>query len=51
MKVKIRDKKAFDTVKTFRDIKEKISKEIIGMNITELNAYLEKRNAKSMAKK
>ena len=51
MKVKTKDKKEFDTVKTFNDIKEKISKDIMGMNITEFNAYLEKRNAKSAVKK
>lgn len=51
MKVKMKNKKEFDTVKTFRDIKEKISKDIIGMNITEFNAYIEKRNIKSSTKK
>jgi len=51
MKIKIRNKKEFDTVKTFRDIKEKISKDIKGMNIDEFNAYLEKRGEKRTIKK
>ncbi len=38
-KSKIKDKE-FDTVKTFRAIKEKISKDIAGMNIEQLRAYL-----------
>lgn len=45
-KVKIeteRCPKEFDTVKTFRSIKDKISKEIKGMTFEELNAYIESR--------
>ena len=34
--------KDFDTVKTFREIKRKISKDIQGMNFEQLKAYLEK---------
>ncbi|WP_020607001.1 hypothetical protein [Spirosoma spitsbergense] len=34
--------KEFDTVKTFREIKEKISKDIQGMTFEQLNAYLDK---------
>ncbi len=41
MKSKAKTKKDFDTVKTFREIKDKISKEIKGMNFEQLNAYLE----------
>lgn len=44
MKTKTTDKneKEFDTVKTFREIKDKISKDIEGMTFEQLNAYLEK---------
>jgi hypothetical protein len=34
----------FDTVKTFRVIKDKISNEIKGMSFEQLSAYLEKNN-------
>ena len=34
--------KDFDTVKTFREIKEKISAEMIKMNFEEIKAYLKK---------
>lgn len=43
MKNKAKTEKDFDTVKTFREIKEKISKEIKGMTFEQLTAYLEKR--------
>jgi len=36
------EKKDFDTVKTFRAIKEKISKEIYGLSYEQLMAYFEK---------
>ncbi len=42
MKTKNKIEKDFDTVKTFRDIKTKISKEIKGMNFEQLKAYFEK---------
>jgi hypothetical protein len=32
--------KEFDTVKTFRAIKEKISKDMIGMDLEQIKAYL-----------
>lgn len=35
--------KSFDAVKTFREIKEKIAKDISGMNAREMRKYLEKR--------
>jgi hypothetical protein len=35
--------KPFDTVKTFRAIKEKIAAEIADMNIEQLQAYLQQR--------
>jgi len=42
MKTKDKSTKEFDTVKTFREIKTKISNDIHGMNIEQLNAYLNK---------
>ncbi len=39
-------KKDFDTVKTFRKIKEKISKDLNGMSFEEIKRYLEKRELK-----
>ncbi len=39
--------KEFDTVKTFREIKDKISKDIQGMNFDQLQAYLDKTKLKS----
>ena len=41
--------KEFDTVKTFREIKNKISKEIQGMTFEQLKAYLDKTKLKSRA--
>jgi hypothetical protein len=41
MTSKTKQEKSFDTVKTFREIKAKISKEIEGMNFEQFNAYLE----------
>ena len=38
--------KAFDTVKTFREIKDKISKDIQGMTFEQLQAYLDKTRLK-----
>lgn len=43
MKNKTKIEKDFDTVKTFRAIKEKISNEIKGMTFEQLTAYLEKK--------
>jgi hypothetical protein len=43
MKTSIKtEKKDFDTVKTFRAIKEKISKEIKGLSYEELMDYFER---------
>ena len=42
MKTKTESKKEFDTVKTFREIKEKISMEIKDMTFEQLMAYFEK---------
>jgi len=41
MKTKDKKTKNFDAVKTFRDIKEKISKEIQGMTFEQFKAYLD----------
>ena len=43
-------KKDFDTVKTFRDIKTKISQEIKGMTFEQLKAYFEKTKLKPTTK-
>lgn len=42
MKTTDKKVKEFDTVKTYREIKEQISKDIQGMNFEQLQAYLEK---------
>jgi hypothetical protein len=47
MKTKDRKTKDFDTVKTFREIKDKISKDIQGMNFAQLTAYLKSTKLKS----
>lgn len=39
--------KEFDTVKTFREIKEKISKDISKMTLPEIQAYLRQQKVKS----
>lgn len=36
--------KSFDTVKTFREIKNKISEETYGMNIDDFKKYLSKKS-------
>lgn len=38
--------KEFDTVKTFRTIKEKISKDIADMNLEQIKAYLENKKVR-----
>jgi beta-lactam-binding protein with PASTA domain len=47
MKTKDKKIKDFDTVKTFREIKDKISKDIQGMNFEQLTAYLNRTKLKS----
>ncbi len=42
--------KDFDTVKTFRAIKEKISLEMINMNFDQIKAYLKKNSTKLYTK-
>ncbi len=41
MKTKNKTEKDFDTVKTFREIKDKISKDIKDMTFEQLKAYLD----------
>ena len=50
MKNKVKAEKEFDTVKVFRAIKDKISKEIKGMTFEQLKAYLEKNKLKRLNK-
>jgi hypothetical protein len=47
MKTKDKKIKEFDTVKTFREIKEKISKEIQGMTFDQFKAYLAEEKLKA----
>jgi hypothetical protein len=47
MKTKNKIVKEFDTVKTFREIKAKISQEIKGMSFEQLQEYLDKNKLKS----
>ena len=49
MKTTDKTNKDFDTVKTFRDIKDKISKDIKGMNFEQLTAYLNKTKLKTQS--
>ena len=47
MKTKIKEiEKEFDTVKTFRDIKEKISLEMATMNFKQIKEYLKTKSQK-----
>ena len=53
MKTKIKKpikQKEFDTVKTFRAIKDKISLEIANMDFDQIKEYLKKNSAKLYAK-
>ena len=50
METKTKIVKEFDTVKTFREIKDKISKDIKGMTFEQLEAYLEKTKLKAKSK-
>lgn len=45
----ITKEKEFDTVKTFRSIKEKISIEMANMNFEQIKAYLKKNSKKLQA--
>jgi hypothetical protein len=46
----MKSEKEFDTVKTFRKIKDEISKEIKGMTFEQLTAYLESRKLTTQEK-
>jgi hypothetical protein len=46
MKTKNKIVKEFDTVKTFREIKQKISNDIKGMTFEQLQVYLDKTKLK-----
>jgi len=46
MKTINKKEKEFDTVKTFREIKDNISKDIKGMTFDELKAYLDRTKLK-----
>lgn len=46
MKTKNKIVKEFDTVKTFREIKNKISNDIKGMSFDQLQSYLDKTKLK-----
>ncbi len=47
MKATTKKEKTFDTVKVFREIKEKISKETERMSFTEFKEYLNKNKLQS----
>jgi hypothetical protein len=47
MKTTTKKEKAFDTVKVFRGIKEKIAKETEKMNFAEFKEYLKKNKLKT----
>lgn len=49
MKTKDKKVKDFDTVKTFREIKEKISMDIQGKTFEQFKAYLAERQLKPQA--
>ena len=42
-------KKEFDTVKTFREIKERISMELVGKSATQIKEYLRENSLKFQA--
>ena len=50
MKTTDKKLKEFDTVKTFREIKDKISKDIQGMNFEQLKEYLKENKLKPITK-
>ena len=50
MKTKIKIEKKFDTVKVFREIKEKIAKETENMNFLQFKEYLKQHQIKPTTK-
>ena len=49
MKAKSKKVKSFDTVKTFRKIKDNISKEIAGMSYEQLQVWLKNNKLKAQS--
>ncbi len=47
METKTKTVKEFDTIKIFREIKDKISKDIKGMTFEQLQTYLDKTKLKA----
>ena len=50
MKTEIKHTKTFDTVKVFREIKEKIAKETENMSFEQFKEYLKRNQLKSTSK-
>jgi hypothetical protein len=50
MKTKIKKEKSFDTVKVFREIKEKIAKETENMNYLQFKEYLKQHQMEPISK-
>ena len=50
MKTKIKTEKTFDTVKVFREIKEKIARETENMTFAQFKEYLNKNQIEPTAK-
>ena len=50
MKTEIKQTKTFDTVKVFREIKEKITKETENMSFEQFKEYLKRNQLKSTSK-
>jgi len=46
MKTTANTEKSFDTVKTFREIKEQISEELLGKDFEQIKAYLKANSLK-----
>ncbi len=44
------EKKEFDTVKTFRKIKDQVSKDLKGMSFKEIKEYLKKESSKTTSR-
>jgi len=48
--MKVKQEKSFDTIKVFREIKERIAKETENMNFEQFQAYLAKHQLKDTTK-
>ena len=51
MKIKEKTEKKIDTVKTFREIKEKISKDLVEKSAEQIMEYLKKNSLRLQAEK